>query len=289
MSKLVKKNNFYYLKKQFKENSKVVVKEKYLGKEIPENILKLKEEFENKIYKLRFENQLQQIQQNYSKKFKGLPKIAQIKELQDFAVQFTYNSQKIEGSTLSLMDTKLLVENNIAPQKEIKYITESYEHHKIFLEMLNYTKNISLDLIFMWHKKMFEQTYPSIAERVREHNVTVSGSKSKFAKHIEIQYLLEEYIEWYNTNSKKYNPVILAALIHLKFVTIHPYSDGNGRMSRFLMNFVLHRHNYPMIDIDYTNRKSYYLHLEKSQVSKEEDYFVEFLVKKYLKRYKNYI
>ncbi|MBU3958163.1 MAG: Fic family protein, partial [Nanoarchaeota archaeon] len=63
--------------------------------------------------------------------------------------------------------------------------------------------------------------------------------------------LLEEFFGWYNKNKGRLHSVELAALAHLKFVTIHPFSDGNGRISRLLMNFVLHKHGFPMLNIPY--------------------------------------
>ena len=85
------------------------------------------------------------------------------------------------------------------------------------------------------------------------------------------------------------HPVILAVLVHLKFVSIHPFSDGNGRISRIIMNFVLHKFNFPMLDIEYVNRDNYYNALERSQIKKDSYIFVKHIVKRYLKEYNGYI
>ena len=87
----------------------------------------------------------------------------------------------------------------------------------------------------------------------------------------------------------KIHPVELAALAHLKFVTIHPFADGNGRISRLIMNFILNQKGYPMFDIPYEARNSYYNALERSQVKKEDRIFLQWLVKKYIKEYRRYL
>ena len=85
------------------------------------------------------------------------------------------------------------------------------------------------------------------------------------------------------------HPVELATLVHLKFITIHPFTDGNGRISRILMNFILHRNNYPLLDISYIGRNNYYNALEKSQTKNDDRTFVMHVIKRYLKDYKKYI
>ena len=104
----------------------------------------------------------------------------------------------------------------------------------------------------------------------------------------ELETELKEFFDWYNKSKDKLNPVELAALVHLKFVTIHPFGDGNGRISRLMMNFVLHKNNYPMMNIEYVNRNAYYNALERSQISKKENIFMHYFIKRYLKEYSKY-
>ena len=289
MAKLIEKKKYYYFSKSYREEGRVVNKEKYLGSSLPENISIVKEEFEKYVREERFEEKIQSIKKNYLKEFNALPKVAKEKFIQHFAVQFTYNSQKIEGSTITLKDTRQIVEDGIAPAKSIKEIEETKEHHRLFLEMLEYKDDITLQRVLYWHKRLFEKSYPQIAGKIREHNVKVAGSLTKFPDHIEVEYLLKEFFEWYEENKRKYNGVELAALVHLKFVSIHPFSDGNGRVSRLIMNYVLFKENYPLLDIPYVDRKSYYNSLEKSNLKEDSNYFIEFIVKKFIKDYKEYV
>ena len=101
----------------------------------------------------------------------------------------------------------------------------------------------------------------------------------------ELDIELREFFEWYNKNKDKLNPVELAALVHLKFVSIHPFGDGNGRISRLMMNFVLQKHNYPMLDIPYEKRNSYYTALERSQIKRDNAPFLNWFFRRYLKEY----
>ena len=159
----------------------------------------------------------------------------------------------------------------------------------VFYEMLNYEKDLSLQIVLYWHKKLFEDTKEDIAGKIREHGVQISRSKFSPPTPVELQILLKEFFDWYNQNKNKVFPIELAALVHLRFVTIHPFSDGNGRISRLMMNFVLHKYGFPMLDIPYEKRTGYYNSLERSQVKKNELIFLQWFFKKYVESNKRYL
>ena len=101
--------------------------------------------------------------------------------------------------------------------------------------------------------------------------------------------LLKDFILWYDSSKNKLHPVELAAMVHLKFVRIHPFGDGNGRISRMLMNFILHKNGFPMLDISYKNRSSYYTALERSGQQQDDLIFVRHIIFRYMKGYKKFI
>jgi len=288
--KQIGNQTYYYIEHSFREGSKVKKIEKYLGKEIPKNIEEIKKGFVFQIYKERWFRIFDKIKKGYSKEKKLTPKSAREKETRNFMIKFTYNTQRIEGSKLTLRDTANLLEKGITPkEKPLRDIKEAEAHRKIFYEMLNYRKNLSLQTVLYWHKRLFESTREDVAGRTRTHQVAISGSKFMPPFPAELNILLREFFDWYNKNKGKLNSVELAALVHLKFVTIHPFSDGNGRISRLMMNFVLNRNDYPMMDISYENRNSYYNALERSQTKKNELIYLQWFFKKYIKENKKFL
>ncbi|MCX6667941.1 MAG: Fic family protein [Euryarchaeota archaeon] len=288
--KNIEGNTYYYLEHSYREAGKVNKKVKYLGKKIPKNIDQLKKELLNEVFQDLWFNKFDKIKDSFIKEKKSIPKSVEKKELENFAIRFTYNTNKIEGSTLTLRETALLLEKGITPtRRPIEDVKETEKHQKVFYEMLSYNKEIALSTILQWHKELFEETKKDEAGKIRSHPVEISGSKYKPPYPIELDLLLAEFFDWYKKNRNKLHPVYLAALVHLKFVTIHPFGDGNGRLSRLFMNYVLNRHGYPMIIVDYTDRNSYYNALERSQLNKDELVFTKWLFKRYIKEFKKYL
>ena len=99
----------------------------------------------------------------------------------------------------------------------------------------------------------------------------------------ELNDYLEDFIEWYNENKTKFKPLALSAIMHNQFEHIHPFQDGNGRVGRLLLNFILLKNNYPPINIMLEDRAEYYHTLQK--YSKEDDIrsTLKFLIKQYKK------
>jgi Fic family protein len=189
-----------------------------------------------------------------------------------------------------LKDTADLLEKGISPSsKPIRDIKEAETHKLVFENMIKYDQDLALQIVLFWNKKLLEQTKPDIAGKVRDYPVEITRSKFTPPIPAELDFLLKEFFDWYNQNKLKLHPVNLAALVHLKFVTIHPFGDGNGRISRIMMNFVLKKNKFPLLDIPYTKRSGYYNALERAQVKKEDNIFVQWFFRRYLQEYKKYI
>lgn len=278
---------YYYLEHSMREGGKVVKKEIYLGSEIPKDIEKLKKSMMLELYKVKWFSAFEKIKKNYNREQKIMPPSARSKERQTFATKFTYNTQRIEGSMLTLRETANLLERGITPKdKPLDDVIEAEAHRKVFYDMLGHSKDLSLQAVSYWHKKLFERTKPDIAGVIRVYNVGISGSRFAPPFPAELNFMLKGFFDWYGQNKKKLNPVELAALVHLKFVTIHPFGDGNGRISRLMMNFVLHKHGYPMLDIPYEKRAGYYNALERSQTKENDSPFLNWFFRRYIKEHK---
>jgi len=281
---------YYYLEHSFREGRIIKKKELYIGTQIPKGMEKIKADFINEIYKEKWHKTLDSIKSGFFKDIKATPPSDRKKELESFMVRFTYDTQRIEGSKLTLRETANLLERGITPkEKSVRDVKEAEAHKEIFYEMLDYKKDLSMDIMLHWHRKMFSSTKIDIAGRIRTHGIAISGSRFIPPSPVEINPMLEDFFKWYSKNKDNMHPVELAALVHLKFVTIHPFGDGNGRISRLIMNFVLSRDNYPMLDIPYTNRTSYYNALERSQIKGNEHIFLQWFIKRYIKENKRYL
>ncbi|MEX2192612.1 MAG: Fic family protein [Nitrosarchaeum sp.] len=283
------KQDYYYLYHDSKKDKRKQ-REEYLGKVIPEDIEAKKKNFALEIEREKWLPSLERIYQNYKKEQNKIPLSIKEKNLKDFSVKFTYNTQRIEGSTLTLKDTMLLLEDGLTPlNRPHRDIKETEIHQKLFLEVIKQKDDLSLNVVKKWHKKLFEQTKSDIAGKLRDYNVGIGQSKFTPPPYTAVKLLVDGFFKWYNTNKKKLNPVELAALVHLKFVTIHPFGDGNGRTTRLMMNHVLNKFDYPLLDIDYNDRRSYYNALEKSQTKDDDLPFLQWFMKRYLKTCKNYL
>jgi Fic family protein len=261
----------------------------YLGKKIPSNIDELKTELFRAAYKDHYDD-LEIIKRNYVKEIKVIPKSSLIKSREIFATTFTYDTQRIEGSTLSLRDTANLLERGVTPKnKPIGDIKEAEAHKKLFFQILVSEKDLSLKTILEWHKLLFQDTKSDIAGKIRENRGIVSGSKFIPPLPVEIYPLVRVFLSWYQKNREKTHPVELAAVMLLKFITIHPFCDGNGRISRLIMNFILRKKGYPLFNIPYKGKNSYYNASERYQIKKEPHYFLLWFIKNYIKDNKTYL
>ncbi|MBS3105909.1 Fic family protein [Candidatus Woesearchaeota archaeon] len=284
------KQSYYYVEHSFKLGRRVKVLSKYLGKNVPYNIDDIKDNLEHDALRLNMLSKLKSIKASYKREQSKLPKQEREKLIEDFLVHFIYDSSKIEGSSLTLNDTKGLFLHNIMPKsKPAKDVKEAEGYRKAFYSMIDFKGKLRLQVVNKWHEIMFKDAMDYIAGKIRLHKITVTGSRASFPHPEDVPKLLKGFFGWYKKEQKKLNPIELAALAHLKFVSIHPYSDGNGRISRLLANYVLKSHGCPMLNIKFNDRAAYYRSLESSQTNEKPKYFVRFFARRYLKENKRLV
>ena len=283
------KKEYFYLEHTIRKGKTFENKRRYLGERLPENVEMIKERFIYYIFEDLYGKKLKRIQESFGKEYKTFPEPYKKKYMESFMVKFTYNSNKIEGGTLSLKETADLLQQNITPKnRPMRDVKETEAHKRVFYQMLEHTKNLNMATVLHWHRELFRDTAPEIAGKIRKHPVAIARSKTELPLPAELDSLLHDFFIWYRRWEGKMDPVIFSALVHLKFVSIHPFSDGNGRISRLMMNHVLQRNRYPMITVEYSNRNAYYTALERSQTQKKEEAFMHYLVKRYLKQHERY-
>lgn len=112
----------------------------------------------------------------------------------------------------------------------------------------------------------------------------IRGSKTAFPHADFVSPFLKQFFKWYNNSKIKIHPIELAGLAHFRFVTIHPFGDGNGRISRLVMNKILFDSGFPLLNIKYAERKFYYSALEKSATTSDENHFLKWFARYYIRK-----
>ena len=263
---------YYYLEHSIRKGNKIVKKEKYLGISIPKDIDKIKDNFLREL-KLDLYKKLEKIRKHFQEEWKRLPASIKEKELENISISFTYNTNAIEGSTITLEETKEIIHDKTAPNKPLRDIKETENHSKVFLEMLKKKDKITNKLLLKWHKDIFGETKSDISGRFRDYLVRVGPYLAPDWQ--EVVPRMNSLIEF--TSKSKLNPVELAARAHYQFENIHPFGDGNGRVGRLLMNHILWHAGYPMLIVEYKKRASYYRAFPKGQEA-----FVDYFLRRYL-------
>lgn len=259
----------HYLVYNRRADGKWVKKSKLIAiGELPKyKIDALKEEFEielitNKKFPYLKKEQVRKIERLkriYSKKLDSLSKEEFEVFENSFFTELTYNSNAIEGSSLSLEDTSLVINENIVPKgKTTREIYEAKNHIKA-LNLIKYFKGeLSENFILKLHGVILNSISERFAGRYRESNIRIFGSNARFPESSSVPQLMKNLMHWYKLNKNKYHPFELAVIFSMKFVSIHPFVDGNGRVSRLIINFILKRKNYPWINV-YNKQRAEYL------------------------------
>jgi Fic family protein/DNA-binding XRE family transcriptional regulator len=217
-------------------------------------------------------------------------RIAQALEL-----EYTFESNRIEGNTLTLKETDLVINEGITISgKSMREHLEAINHQDavLFLKEL-VDKNIELkerDLLQL-HNLVLRGIDAENAGKYRTVQVMIKGSQHMPPPPFLVAKQMEDVFLWYQLNKNKLHPVVLAAEMSEKIVTIHPFIDGNGRTSRLWMNLILLKHGYVIANIkgDHSNRLCYYDALEMARVDIKKNSFIEFIAKVELEALKRYL
>lgn len=216
--------------------------------------------------------------------YRPLPTAA-VKNLRSFyRVEWTYNSNAIEGNTLSLIETKVVLEDGLTVGgKRLQEHLEVVNHAEAidFVEE-HVQKHTNLDehTLKLIHYLVLKNIDNENAGKYRSINVRISGSKHEPPHFLQVDHEMKELFAWYERVKEELHPVELAALFHFKFVYIHPFADGNGRTARLLMNLILMSHGYPpaIVKAENSQRLRYYETLEIASTEKKMQPFIHLVV-----------
>jgi Fic family protein len=184
---------------------------------------------------------------------------------QDFDVRYVHNTTAIEGNTISLRETGLILYDNIAPKgKKLHEIHEIENYKNVLQYVRTYKKDLNLNFILTLHKLIQRNIDDDAAGTLRRAQIYIRDSNWTPPPAFEVEDRLKDLIMWYNKNKKKYHPFEVSGIIHHRFLQIHPFADGNGRVAREILNFILGKNGYPPIIIPVKERQDYMENLEKA-------------------------
>lgn len=208
-----------------------------------------------------------------------------------FMLEFNYNSNHIEGNTLTYGQTELLLLfGKVVDEANMKDL-EEMKAHNVCLKMIQEEADdkshpLTETFIRQLHHTLIREDYTMYRQlpdgtttsyvihagvyKTRPNSViTVTGERFEYASPEETPALMTDLVEWYNMEEQKaeLSPIELATVFHYRYIRIHPFEDGNGRISRLLVNYILTRHGYPMLVVKSKDKSNYLTALNRCDVA----------------------
>ena len=191
-----------------------------------------------------------------------LPNIALQKIREALSIEWTYNSNSIEGNSLTLRETQMVLQEGITIKgKSLREHFEAKNHEtalNFLYKLIDENHLLSSKDILSLHELVLRSVEDDFAGRLRNAGVRIAGANFLPPNAQKVSGLLDELIQFVNTNTLELNDIELATVFHHKFVWIHPFFDGNGRTVRLAMNLLLMRSGFPPAIILKNDRKKYY-------------------------------
>lgn len=210
-------------------------------------------------------------------------------------IEFTYESNRIEGNTLTLRETAMVINEGITiGGKALREHLEAINHKEAILlveDIVAQQIAFSEYILKQIHALILHGIDRENAGIYRRVPVMIIGSQHIPPQPYLLQPLMEDYFIFYEENKETLHPIILAAEMHERLVTIHPFIDGNGRTSRLIMNLLLLQNGFPLAILkgDYDSRMKYYNALENVQTQKDKTIFFALIIETVINNLKRYI
>lgn len=195
-------------------------------------------------------------------------------------LEWTYHSNAIEGNTLTLKETKVVLEGITVGGKTMREHLEVINHREAILyveEIVGQGEPLTEWQIKNLHRLILKGIDDAYAGQYRDQQVFISGAVHVPPIPLLIQEKMEGLMKWYDGEAQELHPIERAAMLHVIFVGIHPFIDGNGRTSRLLLNLELMKAGFPPIVIKTENRLAYYNALDKAHITDDYIDFIELI------------
>ncbi|MBN2250996.1 MAG: Fic family protein [Candidatus Altiarchaeota archaeon] len=228
---------------------------------------------------------LEDMKQNFNRWSGRLDEITRKKFEDDFLVRFTYNSNAIEGNRLSLRDTSMILkEDRIPSGASTKDFNEAINGRDCLEYIKAYKGNLGKKIILNVHRELVKNTGCRKAGEYRDSLVRISGSEWIPPAPENVEREMAKLLGWWRNNEKNLHPIESAGIIHNMLARIHPFTDGNGRTGRVIMNWILARRKYPMIHISKREKVEYYKAIDEGDGG-DDGKFVGYLAETMIKQH----
>ncbi len=210
---------------------------------------------------------------------------------ENLILQWTYNSNAIEGNTLTLKETKVALEGITVGGKTLREHFEAINHREAILyveDIVQRKERFTLWQIKQVHGLILKNIDDENAGIWRNINVSISGAEHVPPDFLAVPGEMEKLETWYGDQCEKIHPVELAARLHCYFVKIHPFVDGNGRTARLLMNLELMKSGFPAVVLPVKSRLQYYELLDSAHIRNEYGPFIDFIAQLVEESFKPY-
>lgn len=293
---------YYYVTKNFRVNSKKWKKiRKYVGNKPPSKnqTTQANAEIERKAIKkeiVKPASQHRYLSDTEAEKLQDLKEVYlrwhgklhadEIRKYEeDFIVRFTYNTNAIEGNRLSLRETSMILTENIIPAGTTPNdYNETINSKECYEFIKNYTGEFNQKFLLNIQGLLTKNTNCKLVGTYRDHDVRISGSEWIPASYKKLKEEMRKIFQWYYVERKKLHPVELGAILHNKLVRLHPFSDGNGRTSRVVMNWILMKNKFPMFYVELRDKINYYEAIDEGDKGNDEvivHYIASLLMQQY--------
>ncbi len=209
-------------------------------------------------------------------------------QIQDYyRVGLTWTSNALEGNSLTESETKILLEDGLTVGgKPLRDVFEAVDHAKAYDFMFSVFQNRRIDeqMVLKIHELFYQNVEPEYAGRFRDVRVLITGSQYPVATPEKVQKEMDGLFAWVQKERDAYHPVEFVAQLHKRFVFIHPFKDGNGRVARLLMNLALIQDGYLPAIVPPILRGDYVSLLERAH--RDDRDFMEFIAERELESQK---